>query len=248
MDAINMLNKNLDLNIEDYATVDFKAMSDVVDLIGGIEIDVTDAEANMLNEYIGETAKVAGKEAHTLSGGGTYNLDGPQAVTYARLRKLEGGDYKRTERQRLVIQKIFEKAVKMDLGTLNKLVDTVFPQVSTSFTLKEIINLGTAGLKYKLADSTGFPFDRDDSRRYKGASVVIAQGLAENVQQLHEFLYPSETEYVVSDTVQTISDDIMDTTGVTRPKGLDREKTEGEETSDTSPGEGTTSGEVDSEE
>ena len=248
VDAINMLNKNLDLNIEDYATVDFKAMADVVDLIGGIEIDVTDAEADMLNEYIGETAKVAKKEAHTLNGGGTYNLDGPQAVTYARLRKLEGGDYKRTERQRLVIQKIFEKAVKMDVGTLNKLVDTVFPQVSTSFTLKEIVNLGSAGITYELAESTGFPFDRDDSTRYHGTSVVIAQGLAENVQQLHEFLYPSETEYTVSNIVQSISDDIMNTTGVTRPKELDEEKTEGEETSDTSAGEEMTSEEVDSEE
>ena len=193
VDAINMLNKNLDLNIEDYATV-------------------------------------------------AYNLDGPQAVTYARLRKLEGGDYKRTERQRLVIQKIFEKAVKMDVGTLNKLVDTVFPQVSTSFTLKEIVNLGSAGITYKLSDSTGFPFDRDDSKRYKGTSVVVAQGLAENVQQLHEFLYPGEETYVVSDTIQSISDDIMNTTGVVRPKELDEEPSE-EVTSGVP-----TSGEYDSEE
>lgn len=242
VDAINMLNKNLDLNIEDYATVDFKAMADVVDLIGGIEIDVTDAEADMLNKYLGETAKVAQKEAHKLSGGGTYNLDGPQAVTYARLRKLEGGDYKRTERQRLVIQKIFEKAVKMDVGTLNKIVDTVFPQVSTSFTLKEIVNLGSAGITYELAESTGFPFDRDDSTRYQGTSVVIAQGLAENVQELHEFLYPGEETYVVSDTIQSISDDIMNTTGVVRPKELDEEPSE-EVTSGVS-----TSGEYDSEE
>lgn len=242
VDAINMLNKNLDLNIEDYATVDFKAMADVVDLIGGIEIDVTDAEADMLNKYLGETAKVAQKEAHKLSGGGTYNLDGPQAVTYARLRKLEGGDYKRTERQRLVIQKIFEKAVKMDVGTLNKIVDTVFPQVSTSFTLKEIVNLGSAGITYELAESTGFPFDRDDSTRYQGTSVVIAQELAENVQELHEFLYPGEETYVVSDTIQSISDDIMNTTGVTRPKELDEEPSE-EVTSGVS-----TSGEYDSEE
>lgn len=248
VDAINMLNKNLDLNIEDYVTVDFKAMADVVDLMGGIEVDVTDAEANMLNKYIGETAKVAGKEAHKLSGGGTYNLDGPQAVTYARLRKLEGGDYKRTERQRLVMQKIFEKAVTMDVGTLNKMMDTVFPQVSTSFTLKEIANLGTAGLTYKLADSTGFPFDKDDSIRYQGTSVVIAQGLAENVQELHEFLYPSEETYEVSSTIQSISDDIMNTTGVTRPKELDEKPDEGEETSDAATGQGIDSEDVNLEE
>lgn len=234
VDAINMLNKNLDLNIEDYATVDFKAMADVVDLIGGIEIDVTDAEADMLNKYIGETAKAAKKEAHKLQGAGSYNLDGPQAVTYARLRKLEGGDYKRTERQRLVIQKIFEKAVKTDIATLNEIVDTVFPQVSTSFTLKEIVNLGTAGITYKLTDSTGFPFDKDDSVRYQGTSVVIAQGLAENVQELHEFLYPNEKEYEVSETIRSISDDIMNTTGVTRPPELDEEPAEGGESSDIS--------------
>ena len=71
-----MLNKNLDLDIENYVTVDFKAMSDVVDLLGGIEINVTDAEAEMLNHYVGETAKAAGKKANKLSGGGVYNLDG----------------------------------------------------------------------------------------------------------------------------------------------------------------------------
>ena len=62
MEAINMLNKNLDLAIEDYATVDFKAMADVVDLLGGVEISVTDAEAEALNKYIRETARVAKKE------------------------------------------------------------------------------------------------------------------------------------------------------------------------------------------
>lgn len=226
-DAINMLNKNLDLAIEDYATVDFKAMADVVDLLGGIEIEVTDPEAKMLNKYVKETAKASKKKAHKLDGGGTYNLDGPQAVTYARLRKLEGGDYKRTERQRLVIDMIFKKAKKMDLKTLNKIVDTVFPQVSTSFTLKEIASLVSAGLTYDLGDSTGFPFDKDDSMRYQNAgSVVIALGLAENVRDLHEFLYPFEENYTVSETVQGISDNISYVTGVVRPAHLDAQKEE----------------------
>ena len=115
--AINMLNKNLDLDIEDYVTVDFKAMADVIDLIGGIKIKLTDAEANMLNEYLWERLlELSGKKAKEISGGGVHKLDGSQAVTYARLRKLEGGDYKRTERQRTVIKAIFAKATKMDIG------------------------------------------------------------------------------------------------------------------------------------
>lgn len=248
-DAINMLNKNLDLAIEDYATVDFKALADVVDLLGGIEIDVTEPEAKMLNKYVEETAKASKKKAHKLDGAGTYNLDGPQAVTYARLRKLEGGDYKRTERQRLVIDKIFKKAKTMDLKTLDKIVDTVFPQVSTSFSLKEIAQLASAGLTYELKDSTGFPFDKNDSVRYQSAgSVVVALGLAENVRDLHEFLFPHEEDYAVSEAVQWISDNIAYITGVVRPAELDAEReaqeadstgeTDGTENTDSSDAEG----------
>ncbi len=225
-EAINMLNKNMDLDIEDYVTVDFKAMSDVVDLLGGIELYVTEAEANMLNKYLNETAKAAGKEANMLSGEGTYNLDGPQAVTYARLRKLEGGDYKRTERQRTVIKALFAKAKKMNLSTMNEIIDTVFPQVSTSFSLTEIIELSSGIMEYKLGDSEGFPFDKTDAVRYKEASVVIALGLSENVKELHEFLYPKAEREEVSATVQQISDNISYVTGVIRPAELDLESEE----------------------
>ena len=232
VEAINMLNKNLDLDIEDYATVDFKAMADVVDLLGGVEINVTDAEADALNKYIEETARVAKKEAHKLSGGGTYLLDGPQAVTYARLRKLAGGDYKRTERQRVVIKAMFNKVKKMDLATLNSIVDTVFPQVSTSFELKELVSLAASATEYKLGDSAGFPFDKTDGKFTSAGSVVVALGHAENVKELHSFLYPKEEKKEVSATVQQISDNIINITGVVRPAELDAENTEDTEKSD----------------
>ena len=229
-EAINMLNKNLDLDIEDYATVDFKAMSDVVDLMGGIEITVTDAEAKMMNKYIGETAKAAHKKANELECGGTYKLDGPQAVTYSRLRKLEGGDYKRTERQRTVIKKLFEKITTTDISTINEIIDTVFPQVSTSFSLKKILALASALMDYSLGDSTGFPFEKADGIDYPEAGdVVVAQGLAENVKELHEFLYPHKVNEEVSDTVQMISEEIALETGVVRPPELDEEPEEDEE-------------------
>ena len=226
VEAINMLNKNLDLAIEDYATVDFKAMSDAIDLLGGLEINVTDAEAKALNKYIRETARVAGKEAHELPCGGTYTLDGPQAVTYARIRKLAGGDYKRTERQRVVIKAMFNKAKKMDIATLNNIIDTVFPQVSTSFELKELLALVAAAPEYKLGDSTGFPFDKTDGVFNSAGSVVVALGHAENVKQLHTFLYPKDEGQEVSSTVQQISDNITYITGVVRPSELDTENTE----------------------
>lgn len=248
-EAISMLNENLDLDIEDYVTVDFKALVDTIDLMGGIEIDIQEEEVQYMNEFLQETADVAGTEANFIEHAGEQKLDGAQAVTYARIRSTAGGDYKRTERQRLVIEKIFEKAVKTKISTINKIIDKVFEQVSTSFSLKEALGLAAGVADYQLGETAGFPFEKQDDVRYKNCgSVVVAQGLAENVQELHTFLYPNEEEKPVSDTVQQISDDIAYLTGVTRPKELDEEKTEGEETSDTSVGKEMTSEEVDSEE
>lgn len=229
-EAINVLNKNLDLDIEYYATVDFKAMSDAVDAMGGLELTLSDEEAEALNSYVKETARAAGKKANKLNGGGTYVLDGPQTVTYSRIRKLTGGDYKRTERQRIVIQKLFEKAKQTDFKTLNQIADSVFSQISTNMTMSEILSLAMAIPKYELSDSEGFPFEKEDGIIYsKAGDVVVALGLAENVKELHELLYPKETSYVVSDTVQSISNEIEYVTGVVRPEELDEKPEETEE-------------------
>ena len=128
-DAINMLNKNLDLDIQNYVTVDFKALADTVDLLGGIEVDIKEEEVQYMNEFLEETAQVAGKEAKFIEHSGNRLLDGSQAVTYARIRSTAGGDYTRTERQRLVLEKIFDKVLHTKLGTINKIIDEVFPQV-----------------------------------------------------------------------------------------------------------------------
>lgn len=213
-EAINMLNQNFDLDIEDYVTVDFTAMADVVDMLGGIEIDVTDAEAQEINNYIEETAQVVGKEANRMKGG-LQTLDGVQAVTYARIRKNVGGDYGRTERQRLVIQKMAAKVKDTDLSTINDIIDTVFSQVSTSFSLKEIISLATGVLQYEMGESKGYAFEHVDGSVKGVGSVVIPLGVAENVEEMHAFLYPKE-EYTISETVQTIADEIEAVTGYTR--------------------------------
>lgn len=208
--AVNMLNKNLDLDIEDYVTVDFGAIADAIDLLGGIEIDVTDEEAYYISEYLQETADSAGKEAHFLDYGGHLNLDGAQATTYARIRSTAGGDFTRTERQRLVIEKMFEKALKADLATINAIIDKVFPQVSTSFTLQEVLMYASAYSEYTLGDNIGFPIDKTTDTVSGLGSIVIPQDLTSNVTQLHEFLFGT-TGYTPSSTVQTINANIIST-------------------------------------
>nr|WP_243426951.1 LCP family protein [Mediterraneibacter glycyrrhizinilyticus] len=208
--AINMLNMNLDLDIEDYVTVDFGAISDMIDQLGGVEITIEEEELEAFNKYVTETARVAGKEAHKIDEPGTYLMDGSQATTYARIRSTAGGDFTRTERQRIVIEKAVEKIQKADLLTINNIISEVFPQISTSFTLQEILYYAQAYSQYKLLENTGFPFDQTTDTISGLGSIVIPQNLTDNVSQLHEFLF-GDTDYTPSDTVSTISSTILAT-------------------------------------
>ncbi len=213
--AINMLNMNLDLDIEDYVTVDFGAIADTIDLLGGVEIEVTEEELPYINNYIPETAKSAVKTPELLESAGLQLLDGTQATTYARIRSTAGGDFTRTERQRLVIEKMFEKAKQADLKTLNAIIDRVFPQVSTSFTLPEILNYASAYSEYTLVGNMGFPQDNYTDMLSEIGSVVVPDDLVSNVTKLHEFLFGT-TGYTPSSTVQTVSSNITYTANTTQ--------------------------------
>lgn len=216
--AINMLNMNLDLDIQDYVTVDFGAIADAIDLLGGVEIEVTEEELPYINQYIPETANSAGKAANYLSSAGLQTLDGTQATTYARIRSTAGGDFTRTERQRLVIEKMFEKAKSADLGTLNAIIDKVFPQVSTSFTLQEILTYATAYSEYKLVGNMGFPQDNYTDLVSGLGSIVVPDDLVSNVTKLHEFLFGT-TGYTPSSTVQTVNSNIAYTVSSAQSSG-----------------------------
>lgn len=210
--AINMLNMNLDLDIQDYVTVDFAAIADAIDLLGGLDIEIQPEEISQLNQYVGETAMVAGKAANTISGPGLQHLDGVQATTYARIRKTAGGDFRRTERQRIVIEKIVEKAQQSNLATINKIIDTVFPKVATSLSMTEILSYAKNFAKYKLGETSGFPFEKTTATISGLGSVVIPVNLETNVQQLHAFLYGTEN-YDTSSKVKSISSAVVSRVG-----------------------------------
>lgn len=210
-EAIALLNRNLDLDIKNYMSVDFKALSDVIDALGGIELELTAEEVVHMNNYCVETSEVTGKDYERIEPevAGTYHLNGVQATSYARIRATAGGDYKRAERQRLVIEKIVEKAQKANLKTLDKIIDVVFPQVSTSFSSKDLIGIAANALSYQLGETQGFPYsiaDTDVVDGYEG-SYVVPSDFDGDVKKLHEFLF-NEKDYQVSDTVKEISHEI----------------------------------------
>lgn len=209
--GINMLNTNLDLNIEKYVAVDFSIVVDIIDLLGGIEIEVDKAEISGMNKYIPETARVSGVEANLIENEGLQLLDGAQATTYARIRSTAGGDFKRTDRQRYVISKIVDKLKVTNLLTLNKIVDTALPRISTNFTAAEIAIYAAAYLDFYLGPNTGFPEIASTGSVTGLGSCVIPQSLQSNVKDLHEFLF-EDTEYQPSSKVISNSNAIASRT------------------------------------
>lgn len=214
-EAIALLNRNLDLDVQKYMSVNFMSLSDVIDLLGGIEIDLTQEELDLTNGYATETSEVTGKEKVVLTTPGLQVLDGVQAVSYARIRYTEGGDFKRAERQRTVLQKVVEKAKKASIPTLNRIVDQVLPKVSTNLSTNDFIGLAANTARYKIGEMKGYPFDVspvDDPIGMEG-SYVTAIGFADNVKQLHQFLFGAQ-DYQVSEKVTEIDGDITYMTGI----------------------------------
>lgn len=217
--AIAMLNRNLDLAITDYVTVDFSAIVECVDLLGGIELTITDDEATLMQGYIKELNKITGNNSKCPESGGTYTLDGVQACSYARIRFGGGEDYKRTERQRNVIAAMVQKAQQADLKTINRLIDQIFGDIETSFSNADLLALASRVFDYKLGDTSGFPYEKTAKKYDSVGDVVIPCDLASNVTKLHEFLYDN-TDYVPSETVQSISNTIINKTGFRQGDGF----------------------------
>ena len=215
--AISMINRSMDMDISKYVAVNFNALVDVIDALGGLDITLTDAEVVHMNNYCVETSKVTGADYTKIEPevAGTYHLNGVQAVSYSRIRYTEGGDFQRTSRQRLVIEKIAEEAKKADLSTINKIIDAVFPEITTSFTSGEIVKMSAGLLRYSIGDNGGFPMDNETPDLIPGyqGSYVVPKGLEENVIKLHKFLFPDE-DYTPTDTLKEISDHIKDVTGI----------------------------------
>ncbi len=207
--AINMLNMNLDMNITDYATVGFTGLVDTVDELGGVMIEVDEAEIDHLNNYQIALSEDLDRSYNPVKSTGYQLLDGMQATAYCRIRYTKGDDFKRAERQREVLLACVEEAKKASPATLNSIANKVFPSVATSLSLDEIISLLTSIADYEVGDNTGFPFETNRTTGNIGSkgSCVIPYSLEENVELLHAYLFESET-YAVSDSVKEFSDKI----------------------------------------
>ncbi len=210
--TLKTINENLDLNITEYVMADFTAIADLVDSVGGIDIDIDNEEIEYINDYIKDVTKVTGKEAENITKTGLNHLNGVQAMSYCRIRYTTGLDYKRTERMREVLGKVAEKIKAMDLGQINNLLDDFLPKIKTNLTANDIKSLIPMALSLKVKDSFGWPYTTTGVWM-RGDFYGPATTLESNVKRLHEEVY-GQTNYVVPESIIEISNKIIEDTGV----------------------------------
>lgn len=209
--AMNTLNTNLDLNIKEFVVVNFNTVANAVNALGGVEIDITDAEMKYINGNIKDTAKRTGIKSTTLTHAGKQTLDGIQAMGYSRIRYTEGLDYKRTERMRTVLLKMFEKLKTKGMSESLNILNELLPELSTNISVDEMISLLPKLANFNVAENIGWPYDTkgyDVNGPWYGPPVTLES----NVIRLHKEIFAQEN-YTPTQTVKEISQKIIDKTG-----------------------------------
>ena len=208
--AINTLNTNLDLNISEFVTVNFDSVSDAVDELGGVTINVENSEIKYINDYIDATAKITHKTANHVTSAGKQTLDGVQAVAYSRIRYTSGGDYKRTERMRTVIEAMVNKLKTKNIGEINNFADNILPKVYTNISAGTIMSMIPDMISYKISNSVGWPYETKGITldRWYGVPVTLES----NVIKLHQELF-NDPDYTLPDSIKATSDSIIKKTG-----------------------------------
>jgi LCP family protein required for cell wall assembly len=225
--SINTLNANLDLAISDYITVDFNAMADIINALGGVEVTVTEDEVNNLNKNLAEQIGISGKYSEGVHEAGTKVLNGQQAVAYSRIRSTGKGDITRTMRQRTVLLGLVNKMINADSKMISNLIDVSFSCISTSLTKDEVTSLAKDIADYKITGNIGFPFSYTPMSLDGKGSVIVAADLNANVTALHEYLYGT-SGYTPSTTASSISTEVSSETGVAATEAIDIDKVSGE--------------------
>ena len=226
--TLRVINTNMDLNISEYVIGNYSTVIDAVEFLDGIELDITKDELKYINGYIEHINKTTNHNSPKVTTSGKQKVNGVQACAYCRIRYTEGGDYKRTERMRTVLNKIGEKVRALPLSKINEFLSVVLPDIETNIKVDDIINMIPKALNITIEDSFGWPyetegiwFDNYGSKDFFGP----AKTLESNVKKLHVELF-DQSEYEVPDNIVTISNEIIERTGVGKEAQTNEEEGE----------------------
>ena len=225
--AINTLNTNLDLDISDYITINFQGLATIIDMLGGIDINITEDEKYYINYYMDENMRVTGIQSSYVKESGQVHLDGLQATAFCRIRYCSftdpnGNKYTddlgRTARQRYVISLLVDRAKEAGVSKLLDIAKHVFSEnanfIRTSIEYDLMMDMIPTFIDFELGETRGFPFTYDfpKSSLTNGESAIAVGGLKYNVSKLHEFLY-GDVDYKPSEHVEKLDEKLKDILG-----------------------------------
>ncbi|MGN0298475.1 MAG: LCP family protein [Lachnospiraceae bacterium] len=218
---VDSINYDLDLDIDRYVVVNWAVAANIVNALGGIDMELTDKEVGYgvpnadINGYINTIVENTGIPSTGIFEGGMLHLDGVQAVAYCRIRYV-GNDFERTHRQRKVITAVLEKAKeeivdKKSISPIIKIAEDAFPNIGTNFGYAELLMLAADVMNYEIESQYGFP---SNEGIYSSATVIgripekdciVTRDFCDEVKKLHEFLY-DDTDYVVPQDIVEINE------------------------------------------
>lgn len=188
--SIRTINENFGLNIQDFVSVNFSSLPKIIDILGGVDIEITEEELQYINSYINDINSKDGTNSPYISYAGVQHLDGTQALAYSRIRYTDGGDYKRTERQRTVLEALFNKLTSASIGSYNSLLNEVLPYVQTNLNAGDILSLGTKvlGIGNKL-EQDRFPRDGYGEGAMINGVYYLTFDIETAKQQMRDYIF-----------------------------------------------------------
>ncbi|MGI6721798.1 MAG: LCP family protein [Anaerovoracaceae bacterium] len=209
--TIRALNRNLDLNIREYMRVNWRTVADLVDELGGVTVNIKDYEVAEMNKYIRDTNQSLKGSTAKIEKPGRQKLNGVQAVTYCRIRKVGNGDVERAQRMRRVLTCCYDKIKEKRLSELTALADKVLPEINTNLDGREAASLLYGFTKYKIVESEGWPYEWDGAT-INGVSYDVPITLEYNVEKLHEDAF-GQKNYKPTKRVREISERVAQSSG-----------------------------------
>lgn len=181
--AIKTLNTNFGLNIENFLTVNFTSLPIIIDKIGGVDINLTNGDLKYLNQHLGN-------KSTPVNGTGIHTLDGEQAMAYCRIR-YDGGDQRRTERHRTVLEAVFKKIKEVPASKIPGIITDLLPYVETNYSSTEILGLGTSNMSLLNTDMVQYRLPEDgkyQGKNIKGVYYTVFD-IKETKNDLKKFIY-----------------------------------------------------------
>lgn len=192
--TLKTVNENFKTDIKDYVKVDFFGLEKIIDYVGGVDINVTQAEISAINGGQNEVAAIEKASYTPVTKAGLQTLNGKQAVAYARIRYVGNADFQRTERQRTVLTQLFDKLSKMNVLGMNNALGQLLPNVETSMDRSTLLALMKSVLVDKISNvqQLRLPIDNHYQDLYIKGIYYLGWDKEPNLEALHKFIYEKD--------------------------------------------------------